>query len=142
MTQLGQRKLAQSKHRATALISLLLQQVQCTELAFSRELASRMLLTGKSGRRPLRPAAVGRKVSAWQVGQAMRSGCSCSFSRQGWQKEWKQESTLGMVYVSWQSGHLVEGQTASNSPSEELDAELVTVSVDGVGDDMLEEPDE
>jgi len=64
-----------------------------------------------------------------------------TFSKHGWQNVWKQDNTLGMVYVSLQRPHLVLTSLAvvSHSPSvDELDAELVTVSVLGVGEDIVD----
>ena len=139
ITQFGHRKLAQSKQRATAFNSLLLQPVHVRDV-LSRALASRMLLMAKSGLRPCTPAVV-RYVSASHEGHWTLSGDSKIFSKHGWQNVWKQDKTLGMVYVSWQRLHLVFTSLAgvSVSPSvDELDAELVTVSVLGVGEDMVD----
>ena len=108
MTQLGQRKLAQVRHLATALDSLLLQLVH--EVDWKSMVPATAVsinpVTPKSHNRPLTPEEP-RGVSAWHCGHEILSLWSWTFSRQHWQKVWKQSRTLGLVYVHPHSGHLV-----------------------------------
>ena len=109
MTQLGQRKLAQVRHLATALDSLLLQLVH--EVDWKSMVPATAVsinpVTPKSHNKPLTPEAP-RGVSAWHWGHDILSLWSWTFSRQHWQKVWKQSRTLGLVYVQPHSGHLVQ----------------------------------
>lgn len=83
--QLGHKKLLQSKQRATASDSLLLQPVQCGRLDGKGVLkpsldTSRSLFRLKSGISADIPCVV-RMHSCWQREQVTLSGCSWLFSK-------------------------------------------------------------
>lgn len=113
MTQLGQRKLAQSTQRATASDSFDLQPVQRAEGEFvwravgrrSASCSTAAAIT-RLGSSPCTPAG-GSWLSTRHVTQVTLSGCVCSLSRQPRQNVWKQFSTLGSTNVSRQIAQVV-----------------------------------